>query len=254
MSKACPNCNGSRRIRRNTRRTWWQIVLLRPASLDELCPVCVGTGVVRGPEEEKELSLQPQRHQEAKEREAAEQQTREVAEEKARMAAWLASPPPKGKTSQAVDAWMRAHVGVQVVIAFGAVVDGYTHGDSGRWIVAPPLTLDPLAWQLPVVNSFYIHGHGRKAWRPPAEILSLAPSEDVGLVYYAKSKSPTPAYHEAEVSSNHMLYRVGFSEHSYETGDGGVTESNPTTDQRRVKFWQTYEFSVRDEGDSTTRR
>jgi len=65
MPRTCPTCNGLRRIQRDVRRAWWQVVLLRPAIVDELCGDCDGTGVVKGsPEEEQELEQQRQRYRE----------------------------------------------------------------------------------------------------------------------------------------------------------------------------------------------
>ena len=68
MPKTCPTCNGARRVRRTISRAWWQVLLLRPATVDELCGQCVGTGVIKGtPEEEQEVILQRQRQHKAKE-------------------------------------------------------------------------------------------------------------------------------------------------------------------------------------------
>jgi hypothetical protein len=257
MPKTCPTCNGSRRVQRVTSRAWWQVLLLRPAIADELCVDCAGTGVVKGsPEEEQELEQRRQHHREElgqrrRHNVAAERSIR-LHEEKVQrerlLADWLASPPPKGITSKVVDAWMRAHVGVLVEIIFDAKVEGYTYEDRRDWTVAPPLTLDPLVWQLPVVNSF------PRLCRSP-EKLGLALLEDVGLVYQWEGTvrpNPAPAHHEADVSADHMLYKVGFSERTYSglpwsssnDPDGYDRWVAPTTDPRIVTYWQTYKFSV----------
>ena len=68
MQKMCPTCNGSRRVRREISRSWWQVLLLRPAAVDESCRECGGTGVIKGSPE-----------QEAKERQAAEEKARRQA-------------------------------------------------------------------------------------------------------------------------------------------------------------------------------
>lgn len=68
MQKMCPTCNGSRRVRREISRPWWQVLLLRPAAVDESCRECGGTGVIKGSPE-----------QEAKERQAAEEKARRQA-------------------------------------------------------------------------------------------------------------------------------------------------------------------------------
>jgi len=68
VQKTCPTCNGSRRVRLEISRTWWQVLLLRPAAVDESCRACGGTGVIKGSSE-----------QEAKERQAAEEKARHQA-------------------------------------------------------------------------------------------------------------------------------------------------------------------------------
>lgn len=80
MTRTCPTCNGSRRVRRSVSRTWWQVLLLRPATVDELCGECVGTGVVRAsPEDEakeRKAAEERARRQQPTERKAGEERTR----------------------------------------------------------------------------------------------------------------------------------------------------------------------------------
>jgi hypothetical protein len=93
MPKTCPTCNGAKRVRRTISRAWWQVLLLRPATVDELCGQCVGTGVIKGtPEEEQEVILQRQRQHEAKERQAAEEKARRQRAAESRAAAEQARP------------------------------------------------------------------------------------------------------------------------------------------------------------------
>lgn len=54
--EVCPICGGARRIRRKIDRRWWEVLFQRPAMTDDLCPRCVGAGVVpSSPEEESSL-------------------------------------------------------------------------------------------------------------------------------------------------------------------------------------------------------
>lgn len=80
MPKTCPGCNGSRRLKQDVRRSWWEVVLLRPAVVDELCGQCGGIGVVKGsPEQEEAFERQRQRKLQERERTAAEEKARKVA-------------------------------------------------------------------------------------------------------------------------------------------------------------------------------
>ena len=77
MPGTCTTCGGARRVKRQVGRTWWQVVLLRPSSVDELCGLCGGIGVVKGtPAEEQAF--------ERKRQQAIEEQGRRAAAEKAR--------------------------------------------------------------------------------------------------------------------------------------------------------------------------
>lgn len=78
MPETCKACNGSRRVQRRVERAWWQLLLLRPPIVDELCAECGGIGVVRGsPAEEHELELRRRRNREEQDRAAAEQKAQQ---------------------------------------------------------------------------------------------------------------------------------------------------------------------------------
>jgi len=67
FSEECPTCRGSRRILRSVSRSWWEVLLQRPAEISELCSACGGIGVVKGVAREEEphrgaLSTEPQRY------------------------------------------------------------------------------------------------------------------------------------------------------------------------------------------------
>lgn len=70
MPNTCPACGGSRRVQRQIRRPWWQVVLMRPSVAEDLCGRCGGIGVVRGtPEEEGAFEERRRRHLQEKQRE-----------------------------------------------------------------------------------------------------------------------------------------------------------------------------------------
>lgn len=65
MPKTCPTCGGARRVQRQLRRAWWQVLLMCPSVSNELCDSCMGCGIVKGtPEEEREFEQQRQRRAE----------------------------------------------------------------------------------------------------------------------------------------------------------------------------------------------
>jgi hypothetical protein len=52
----CPRCDGTRRILVPIRRSWWDILLQRPAASERLCHACKGIGVIpSSAQEEKRL-------------------------------------------------------------------------------------------------------------------------------------------------------------------------------------------------------
>lgn len=79
MPVECPTCAGSRRIRQKVTLQWWQVLLGRSAILDELCPTCLGCGVIQGtPEvEERQRNEAEQARQSAERERQRRQQARE---------------------------------------------------------------------------------------------------------------------------------------------------------------------------------
>jgi hypothetical protein len=71
VPKACPTCDGARRVSRTIHRTWWQALLHYSSTAEQLCQTCVGVGIVRTPEEQQ-LYLKELNEQRRKERESSE--------------------------------------------------------------------------------------------------------------------------------------------------------------------------------------
>jgi len=160
-------------------------------------------------------------------------------EERQKVSEWYATPLPRGIASQIVDAWFRSHEGQQVRITFLSIVDGITYRDMKLWTIVPPISFDPLIWELPVINGFYDDA--------PCELLCLSFSEDVALVNVAtpyREKRYIPAHHEAETSSERLLYKVAFSSSSYKSGNDYISFSGPTVNCEHVKLWQYYIFEL----------
>jgi hypothetical protein len=62
LMKTCPECDGARRIQQSVQRSWWEVLLFRPATTDELCPNCVGAGwVFSSPDEEERIREESRR-------------------------------------------------------------------------------------------------------------------------------------------------------------------------------------------------
>jgi hypothetical protein len=149
---------------------------------------------------------------------------------------WKKAPVPMGETVQKVDSWFRLHEGKKVFITFYSIIDGDTYEGGGSWIVSPPVSLNPMIWELPSIHGFY---RDKKE-----ELFCLMVDEDYALVMTDRVSAPIKAYHEVEIEEGRMLYRIAFGSSGYESGDDYITHSSPTRNGQNVELWQKYIFKL----------